>query len=97
MDPATSTETPPSAARKPICVGEACRTRTAVSGRPSRVMRDPASEMVWPIQSFTKSLFRQSPVRAIGFGLVRALLVGAFRGIDADPFTDRDKGGYIDH
>ena len=42
--------------------GAAWSTRTAVMGKPSRVIRDPSSDTVWPIHSFRKSRLRQSVI-----------------------------------
>ena len=49
---------PPIPARMPIWKGLAFRISTAISGRTTIVIRDPISEMVWPIHSFKKSRSR---------------------------------------
>jgi hypothetical protein len=55
----SSIDAPPVAERIPICAGVAPSTMTAVSGSPSRVIREPIPEIVWPIQSFKNSRLRQ--------------------------------------
>src|SRR6266478_4838114 len=79
--PTSSTAENWMAANTPIAAGVAPSTSTAVSGSPSRVIREPISDTACPPHNFRKSGLRHSPPNRSGFllqstSLMKKNLVG---------------------
>jgi hypothetical protein len=62
-----------------ICGAVTCSVSAAVSGMPSREMREPISEIIWPIQSLRKSELRRGPC---AFSFLFGLLFRRRLGLD---------------